>query len=448
MKKTILVAMALILAVSALAQTPKRDAVHGILGDYDAEPRLADKHVDADFLLARLKELGANTYLWLIWHQPTDWEDLQCFLPKAAEAGIDVWVYLVPPSEPPPSEPFGLDYLRWGEEIAKLSLKHANLKAWMIDDFHANTAKLFTPGYVRAMQARAKAVNPRIVFLPLMYYGEITRKFVDDYREVVDGVVAAYPEDRDEITAAWELLNDVRTANAGELSYPWSMPSRAGDFIQAAQPAAVQPAARTQVRFREKDDFRGATAGYHFKQLLVDDAVVWEQDAAVGGPSWQDVTVDLTDAVRGKENVTLAFRLFDKKGVSNFGVRWQLRDLRAEGLRVAADFREPQKWTVRSRGAFQSGFDANAQEGKRRFHVPFIVMTAGQRSEFKMRHGEPASPDRIAEWVRLSLRAWHDGQCNGVVMYCLEKSRRSAVFDAVRKEFRAAPDQSPTESKR
>jgi len=416
--------------------------VHGILGDYDAEPRLSDKHVDVNSLVARLKELGANTYLWLVWHQRTDWDDLQRFLPKAAQAGIDVWVYLVPPSEPPPSEPFGFDFARWGEEIAKLSQQHANLKAWVIDDFYENAAKLLTPGYVRTMQARAKAVNPRLAFLPLMYYGEITRKFVDDYREVVDGVVVAYPQNRDGINAAWEMLNDARPANAGELSHPWSVTSHAGDFMLAAQTAAVQPAARAQVRFLERDDFHKATAGYHFKQLLVDDAVVWEQDVAGGGPAWQEVAVDVTDAVRGKQNVTLAFRLFEKKGVSNFGVRWQLRDLRAEGLRTAADSHEPQKWTVRHRGAFQSDFYTNAQEGKRRFHVPFIVMTAGDRGDFKMRHGEPASPERIAEWVRLSLRAWRDGRCDGVVMYCLDKHPRSAVFDAVRKEFQSLGNKS------
>jgi hypothetical protein len=441
MKKMILALAALALTAGALAQTPKRDAVHGILGDYDAEPRLANKHVDIEFLLARLKELRVNTYLWLVWHQPTDWEDLQQFLPKAAEAGIDVWVYLVPPSEPPPSEPFGLDYARWGGEIAKLSLRHANLKAWVIDDFYANAAKVLTPDCVRTMQARAKAVNPRLAFLPLMYYDQITRKFTDDYHALVDGVVAAYPNDRDEITTAWEILNDVRTANAGELSYPWSTPSRAGDFIQAAQTATVQPAARAKIRFRERDDFRGKTAGYHFKQLLVDDAVVWEADVAGGDPAWQDVEVDVTDAVRGRENVTLAFRLFDKKGVSNFAVRWQLRDLRTEGLKVAADFREAKPWTLSSRGAFQSGFDPNAAAGRRRFHVPLIVMTAGERSEFKMRHGEPASPERVAEWVRLSLQAWREGQCDGVVMYCLEKSRGNAVFDAVRKEYNAVPAQ-------
>lgn len=447
MKKLIVSWTVLTLAACAMAQTPKRDAVHGILGDYNAEPRLANKHVDIDFLLARLKELRVNTYLWLVWHQPTDWEDLQRFLPKAAEAGIDVWAYLVPPSEPPASEPFDLDFAQWGEEIAKLSLRHSNLRAWSIDDFYANTAKVLTPDYVRTMQARAKAIQPQLAFLPLMYYGEITRKFVDDYRQIVDGVVAAYPNDRDEITSAWEILNDVRTAHAGELSYPWSVPSRAGDFIQAAQPATVQPSARTRIRFRERDDFRGKTAGYHFKQLLVDDTVVWEQDVEGGDSKWQDVEVDVTGAVRGKENVALAFRLFDRKGVSNFGVRWQLRDLRTEGLKVAADFRESKPWTVRSRGAFQSGFDPHAQPGRRRFHVPFIVMTAGERGEFKMRHGEPASPERMAEWVRMSLRAWREGQCDGVVMYCLEKSRGSAVFDAVRKEYNALPERPLTATK-
>jgi hypothetical protein len=83
--------------------------------------------VDGDALAARLKALGVKTYYWLIWHAPTDWEDLKLFLPKARQEGIEVWVYLVPPSESPPhtelySEPFRLDYHRWAEEIARLSL--------------------------------------------------------------------------------------------------------------------------------------------------------------------------------------------------------------------------------------------------------------------------------------------------------------------------------------
>jgi len=105
---------------AASAVAPVRD----ILADYDSELRGPDKRVDVDTMAARLKELGVNTYFWLIWHASTDWDDLKLFLPKAAAAGIDVWVYLVPPSESPPrttaySEPFRLDYGRWAEEIAR-----------------------------------------------------------------------------------------------------------------------------------------------------------------------------------------------------------------------------------------------------------------------------------------------------------------------------------------
>ena len=147
---------------------------------------MPDGRVDIDAMVTRLKELGVTTYYWLIWHAPTDWDDLKLFLPKAAEAGIEVWVYLVPPSESPPkygsqySEPFRLDYHRWAEEIARLSLQHPNLTAWVIDDFYANHA-FFTPAYLREMQTRSKGINPRLAFLPLMY-------FQRDHRQVRGGL--------------------------------------------------------------------------------------------------------------------------------------------------------------------------------------------------------------------------------------------------------------------
>ena len=179
------------IAQNTPSSRPARAPLH--FADYDSEPRLADRRVDCDTLLARLKELHVTTYYWLIWHAATDWDDLKLFLPKAAQANLQVWVYLVPPTESAPHygtaypEPFRLDYGRWAEEIARLSLQHTNLTAWVIDDFYANRA-FFTPAAVRAFQKRAKDINPRLVFLPLMYYGEFCRPFVEDYREVIDGV--------------------------------------------------------------------------------------------------------------------------------------------------------------------------------------------------------------------------------------------------------------------
>ncbi len=411
------------------------------LADYDSELRRPDGRVDIDALATRLKELGVTVYYWLIWHAPTDWDDLKLFLPKAAQAGIDVWVYLVPPSESPPkyadrySEPFRLDYQRWAQEIARLSLQYPNLTAWVIDDFYANR-QFFTPAYLRDMQAQAKRINPRLAFLPLMYFDEIQPNFVADYRGVIDGVVVAYLQDRDEIERTWAVLNDAPVAPPSELRFPPDTPSKAGDFVTASQSAHVLPADRYVLTFRERDTFAGPTAGYHFKQLLVDGAVVWEEDVAGGSAGWRTITVDVTEGVRGKTEIALAFRLFDKKGVSNFGVRWRLSDLHAEGLRLGTGMGEPQKWNLDRQGAFRAGFGGDVKPGQRRFHVPFISMTAGDAGEFRQRHGDPATPARIAEYLGASLQAWRDGQCDGVVTYCLDKRAQSEAFPLAQELFR------------
>ena len=200
------------------------------------------------------------------------------------------------------------------------------------------------------------------------------------------------------------------------------------------------PAPRCVVRFDEQDDFTAATAGYHFKQLLVGDTVVWERDVAGGAAAWQRVEVDVTQHVKGRQAATLAFRLFDKKGVSNFGVRWSLRDLEVEGLRLKASLDKPEQWQMSRRGAFEAGFgDALKRPGARRqFHIPFIVMPAGCVSQFRKRHPGAATPERVVGQLGMCLEQWRAGKCDGVVTYCLDKGPESATFAEARKLFRAA----------
>jgi hypothetical protein len=422
------------------------------IADYDAEPRRPDGRVDVDLLAARLVELGARTYYWLIWHAPTDWDDLKVFLPKARAAGIEVWVYLVPPSESPPhastySEPFRLDFDRWAEEIARLSLDHPNLTAWVIDDFLANR-EVLTPAAVRGFQARAKKIAPRLAFLPLLYYGELNRRVVEDYREAIEGVVVAYPQDRVEIERARGILDDAWETFPGVISYPWGAPSKAGDFAEVRTEAEVIPDGPRRIRFVETEDFTAGTLGYHWKQLLVDGEVVWEEDVAGGTAGPREVSVDLGDRGKGKAKVTVAFRMLDKSGVGNFGVRWRLADLRADGLQLAADLREPRKWRAEHRGAFETGFGECMREGRRSFHVPFIAMTAGDAGEFRQRHGEPATPERIGAWLRMCLEARSDGLCDGVVTYCLDKSPGSRSFDLSRGLFREFGAKGPAKAER
>ena len=414
---------------------------HPQFADYDAEPRLSNGRVDTDRLISRLKELGATTYYWLIFHAPSDWDDLKVFLPKAAEARLEVWVYLVPPSESPPhttlySEPFRCNYERWAEEIARLSLHHPNLTAWVIDDFYANHG-VFTPAYVRQMQSHAKRINPHLAFLPLMYFDEITRRFVEQYREVIEGVVVAYPQDRQEIDDAWATLNDraVAAAFPRKLACPGSTPTKVGDFAAATISAKVLAGDRQVVRFSQQNDSAGPATGYHFKQLLVDGEVVWEEDVGGKKPKQREVTVDVSRYTSGKANVNLAFRLFEKKPVWNFSTRWRLMDLQTEGLEPAADFREPQKWQASHRGGLEAGFGEALRPGKGQFHIPYVVMTAGSAEEFRLRHDDPASPQRMADWLRMCFEARRDGKCDGVVTYCLDKEAHSEFFPLAAKLF-------------
>lgn len=120
----------------------------------EAAPR-ADgfRHIDTPATIHRLQQMHATMYTFGIWDKATDWDDLRLeFAPAAARAGIDVMVYLVPPSEcfPNPvryldgrcSRPFNTDYIRWATELAKLSLTYPNIKSWVsTTSWSATTAR-------------------------------------------------------------------------------------------------------------------------------------------------------------------------------------------------------------------------------------------------------------------------------------------------------------------
>jgi hypothetical protein len=133
--------------------------------------------------------------------------------------------------------------------------------------------------------------------------------------------------------------------------------------------------------------------------------------------------------------VSIAFRLLDKKGVSNFGVHWRLKDLRAEGLKLSATLDTPAQWKLEQRSSFEAGFGEALKKREPRFHIPLFVMTAAQPVEFKLRHGEPASPERISQWLRMCLDEMKKGKCDGVVTYCLDKATDSPTYPLVQKLF-------------
>jgi len=195
-------------AAAEAAAVDRVQAIRGSLGTYDGEPRGKDGRVDIPRLISELVEIRANTYHWLINHAATDWDDLHRFLPLARRHQVRVWVCLVPPSESPPhtkyySEPFRLDYQRWAVELAKLSVREPNLVAWSIDDFQYSLRSTFAPAQMRKILGAARAINPRLAFVPCLYFRAVTARFVHDYRGLFDGVLFPYRHE-----SAGENLSD------------------------------------------------------------------------------------------------------------------------------------------------------------------------------------------------------------------------------------------------
>ncbi len=179
----------------------------GTLGDYDAEPRTPDGRVDIPRLIEQITTAHMNMYDFLIWHQPTDWEDFQQFLPAARAKGIKVWVTLCPPSEQgdafPWSEPYRLDFVRWADEIGKLSKRYDNLVALVIDDFWVGAnMQLFTPGYVARVAETLRRHNPRLAFLPTLYWHNIgDAAWMEQFGPSIDGIVFPYA-----LLESWDTL--------------------------------------------------------------------------------------------------------------------------------------------------------------------------------------------------------------------------------------------------
>ena len=182
--------------------------LRGSIGTYDNTPRLPNGRMDIPKLISELIDLRANTYNFLISHTTNDWDDLKLFLPRAREENIAVWVTLLPPSESPPrgkrySEPFRLDFDRWAEALAKLSLTETNLVAWSIDDFFHNE-KFFSPEMVKQFTDIGRKINPRLLSVPCWYFRQIKPETAAKYQGLFDGLLFPY---RAESQAQMNLTN-------------------------------------------------------------------------------------------------------------------------------------------------------------------------------------------------------------------------------------------------
>ncbi|HIT77057.1 MAG TPA: hypothetical protein IAA98_15875 [Candidatus Avipropionibacterium avicola] len=251
----------------------------------------------------------------------------------------------------------------------------------------------FTPDYVREMSALARAHNPDFQIYGVIYQPSLSTAAA--FRDALDGVIFPYrgetstPGTGDPSTARSEgevygdlshcwsdrcvqfrgsgdsadgdlaevkrtvavdaaaqehvLTMQVNNDNYREpcddgrcflFSMPGHSPTQDGDYIAISQEVELSGDGPRELSFRVGDSTRRSTFGYHMLQALVDGEVVAERDAA-GMNDWEQLSIDVSEQLEGKDHATLTFRLHNPQGVENFGIRTWIDDIALTGAEIA-----------------------------------------------------------------------------------------------------------------
>ncbi len=143
-----------------------------------------------------------------------------------------------------------------------------------------------------------------------------------------------YVENGDNFTGGYVTSHSISSDRSFEISYPSQTRSSPGFFGEIYQYITTGEDGLAVLSFDVLDSrTSNETQGYHFKQVLVDDRVVWEDDTA-GDEGWQHVRVPVFLSNSSK----VALRLFEKKGVGNFGINTWWDSVKIERFSVGDPF--------------------------------------------------------------------------------------------------------------
>jgi len=215
----------------------------------------ANGAIDTGATIRVLKGIGAGCYAALIWRErehgtkPFDWASFKQFVAAAQPAGIDVWAVLIPPSEGGDSPPFNRDYVRWMQELARISLHNPNLKGVNIDDYVSGISKnTFTPAYTCNIYRAKQAINPKLQFVPTIY--DLTRPLAEKYGACVDGVWLWWTN-LDTASGLESWLENTRLAVDGRFPIYSGIYANETSWHSASapKPAALQRSVETACRY-------------------------------------------------------------------------------------------------------------------------------------------------------------------------------------------------------
>lgn len=413
-----------------------------VLAEAGEPVRCADGSVDISATIDVLRREDVNTDLYQCWRTAGDWDQLPAFADAAKEAGIEVWVYLVPWSETPLkrktfaySEPFKTDYIAWGDAIGKLSKAHPNITAWVMDDFYINATQpdRFTNKYVDRMLAAGKAQNPKLKFFPVVYFQQPWADFVQRFATKVDGVIACYPQSMAEIDEALGYLND--QPRGPSLLASWSRNAKVRAGSEAIATCRVRAPAGAHLRLFLDDQTFGEEIGAHVAFVRMNGRAAWVR--YVGDDRVEtDVNLPLPDSRNGVL-IEVGVRVAELSNGALVQIRLDdIRVVNREGRRIDT------KWRATGEADMHPELTP-ASDGGGEFHVPMHILVATLPAEHEKRYGEAPTVDSIRQKVRLATDCVRQGKTAGIICWYTPKSPAGEIVKMAGEELsdlgRAAP---------
>jgi hypothetical protein len=431
--RTLLAALLLLTCAAAFAQA--RPPVTASAGNLI---RNTDGRVDIDATIAALRRMGVTTFLYPVWEQPRDFDDLDAFAAAADRVGIDIWVYTVAysgtaPLKPkaPDQLPYKTDYVAWGRAIGELSLRRRNVNAWVMDDFYENAGPgRFTRPYVQEMLDAARKQNPLLRFFPVVYFQQPWADFIDHFGDVIDGAVVCYPRSEEEVENSLLYLHDQGHGPSFMISVGQKEKIPRG--AEAVATAVVPRGGADRLRFYFSDivtpggtkDIQQVDPETHRAYVRVNGRTVWEKEIdplkMAGGI---DGLVDLelpANARSPDTTIELGIR-FDRHDDGGASIRARFDDIRLvgkpRGARRGERVRELDAlWRVGGSGRLKPEMDP-ASQGGGRYTLPMYLLVAAIPSQHEKRYNEPPTLDNVRKKIQFAFDCVGRGQAAGVVAW-------------------------------
>lgn len=410
-----------------------------MLGDY-ASPvvpsgKLAGPGaIDGPATIAALLAAHVNTYAYLIFPNrspkadvtTTQWGQLEGFATLAGDAGIDVYVYLVPPTEASERSyaPFHWDYIAWFAAIGEVAARQPAIRGVMIDDFGGNVfirptlGFHFTPNYVATMLAAARRSAPWLTFLPVLYHHDLfgVSAILPAFRPYLDGVVFPYFGYSDGRTVPGNTVDASLALTQGaqvghllkcsegdsctQIKFP-GVASSAGhpDAASLTHRLTPRPNQPRTLMLSVQDD-SGSSKAATAVEVRVGSALV--KRISPRGLGWNHIAVDLTDATTGHDTVEVSIT------ITRIGS--PVGSVIVDSLRQVG-FVEDAEWDP---AQFESGggVEVDSVTSLRYIYMTYAIPLSAER-------GVGASPAYVAEVMSAIEQLRARGQVDGSLVFNL-----------------------------